>query len=90
MDEDVNKINKSGNNILRQKIKDMMEKAKTYGFITEPKPEIYHKTKLFEKYIEDGEKFSIDDDKAMLKFIMDNRELFLEIVGDDFFRMLKI
>lgn len=73
MDED--NINKSENNILRQKIKEMMEQAKTYGLVKEPTPEFYRKTKLFEKYIEDGEKFSLDD-KDMLKFIMDNRELF--------------
>jgi len=81
MDED-NNIIKSGNNILRQKIKDMMERAKTYGLVTEPRPNFYRKTKLFEKYLEDGEKYCIDD-KIMLKFIMDNHELFLEVVGEN-------
>jgi len=77
------KINKSENNILRQKIKRMMERAKTYGFVTEPEPEVYRRTELFEKYLEDGAKFSIDDDKAMLNFIMDNRKLFLKVVGEN-------
>ena len=81
MDEDVNKIDKSGNNILRQRIKEMMEKAKTYGFVTEPRPEFYKKTELFDKYYEEGAKFSIDDDEAMLKFIIDNHELFLKVVS---------
>lgn len=77
------KIDKSGNNILRQKIKDMMEKAKTYGLVTEPRPNFYRKTKLFEKYIEEGAKIGIDDDEGMLNFIMDNRKLFLEVVREN-------
>lgn len=60
-----------------------MERAKTYGFVTEPRPEFYQKTELYDKYIEDGAKFSIDDDKAMLNFIMDNRKLFLKVVGEN-------
>lgn len=79
MNENKIKVNKSENNILRQKIKRMMERAKTYGFVTESRPEFYQKTELFKKYLEDGEKFSIDDDEAMLKFLLDNHELFLKL-----------
>ncbi len=83
MDEDINKIDKSGNNILRQKIKGMMEIAKTYGLVTEPTPNFYKKTELFDKYYEEGAKISIDDDEGMFNFIMDNHKLFLKIVGEN-------
>lgn len=77
-------------NILSQKIKEMMERAKTYGFVTEPMPEFYKKTELFDKYLEEGAKFSIDDDKEMLKFVLDNNKLFIKIVGDDLSNYFKI
>jgi len=77
-------------NILNQKLKGMMERLKAYGFVTEPTPEIYRKTKLFEKYYEEGERFSLDNDEDILKFITDNNELFLEVVGDEFFSKMKI
>lgn len=67
-----------------------MERAKTYGFVTEPTPEFYKKTELFDKYCEEGAKFSIDDDEEMLKFVLDNSELFIKIVGDDLSNYFKI
>jgi len=77
-------------NILNQKLKGMMERLKAYGFVTEPTPEFYQKTKLFEKYFDDGERFSLDNDEDILNFITDNNELFLEVVGDEFFSKMKI
>jgi len=73
----------SGRNILNQKLKGMFERLKAYGFVTEPRPEFYQKTKLFEKYFDDGERFSLDNDEDILNFITDNYELFLEAIGKD-------
>jgi len=61
-----------------------MTRLKVYGFVTEPRPNFYQKTELFEKYLKEGEKFSIDDDEAMIDFLVDNYELFLEVIGVEF------
>ena len=83
-------IIKSENNILRQKIKGIYERLIAYGFFIEIKPEVYQKTEIFDKYIEDGVKFDLEDDEDIMKFILDNHELFLKVVGDKYFRRLKI
>lgn len=69
-------------NILNQKEK--MERLKVYGFVTEPRPELYIKTKLFEKYYKDGKRFSLDNDEDIIDFLVDNYELFLEVIGVEF------
>lgn len=68
--------------ILNQKEK--MDRLKVYGFVTEPISGLYLKTKLFKKYYKDGKKFNLDDDEDMIDFLVDNYELFLEVIGVEF------
>ncbi len=85
-----NNIIKSENNILRQKIKGIYERLIAYGFFIEIKPEVYQKTEVFDKYLKDGAKFDLEEDEELMKFLLDNHELFLKVIGDEYFRKLKI
>ena len=69
-------------NILNQKEK--MTRLKIYGFIIEPVPNVYIKTELYKKFLKEGKKFSLDDDEAIIDFLVDNYELFLEVIGVEF------
>ena len=83
-----NKSKKGGENILRQKVREVYSKLIAHGFVIEIEKDVYKGTELLEKYHEEGATFC--DDESLIKFNLEHHELFLKVIGDEFFRKMNM